>query len=195
MDNKKIGGLIATLRRERGMTQAQVAQALHVGDKAVSKWETGQGLPDVSLLGGLSALFDIPTETLLTGELDRQETDGGNMKRLQFYVCPQCGAFLQGTGQAQISCCGKKLPPLTAQEVAAPHAVTPEPVEDEWYLAFDHPMTKAHFISFVAWADESKVLTVKLYPEGAPALRLPRLRGGGRLYFYCTEHGLFQTKL
>lgn len=195
MDNEKIGALIAALRRERGLTQAQVAGALHVSDKAVSKWETGQGMPDVSLLGALSHLFGIPTETLLSGDLNRQETDGGNMKRLQFYVCPHCGAFLQGTGQAQVSCCGKKLEALKAQPALEGHLLRVEPMEDEWYLSFDHPMTKEHFISFVAWADESRVLTVKLYPEGSAALRIPQLRGGGRLYFYCIQHGLFEHKL
>lgn len=195
MEREKVGGLLSALRRERGMTQAQVAQRLHVSVKAVSKWETGRGLPDVSLLGALSALFDIPAETLLAGQMDRQETDGGNMKRLQFYVCPDCGAFLSGTGQAQVSCCGKKLAALVPQKWEAPHAPLVQPVEDEWYLSFEHPMTKDHHISFVALVGDSRVLTVKLYPEGEAALRLPRPRGGGKMYFHCTRHGLFESKL
>lgn len=195
MEREKVGGLLSALRRERGMTQAQVARTLHVSVKAVSKWETGRGLPDVSLLGALSALFHIPAETLLAGQMDRQQADGGNMKRLQFYVCPDCGAFLSGTGGIQVSCCGKKLAALAPQKGEAPHVPRIQPVEDEWYLSFEHPMTKDHHISFVALVGDSRALTVKLYPEGEAALRLPQPRGGGKLYFHCTRHGLFESKL
>lgn len=54
MDCEKIGGLIGRIRRERGMTQREMARRLDVTDKAVSKWERGLGCPDVSLLTGLT---------------------------------------------------------------------------------------------------------------------------------------------
>ena len=59
MDNDKSGALISSLRKEKGYTQRQLAEALHVSDKAVSKWECGLGCPDVSLLGALSSVLGV----------------------------------------------------------------------------------------------------------------------------------------
>lgn len=50
MDNQKLGIFITELRKEKGLTQAQLAQKLNVTDKAVSKWERGVGFPDIKLL-------------------------------------------------------------------------------------------------------------------------------------------------
>lgn len=50
MDNIRFGSFVAQLRKERGLTQKELAQRLHVTDKAVSKWETGRGFPDLKLL-------------------------------------------------------------------------------------------------------------------------------------------------
>ena len=70
MDNVKIGNLINKLRKEKGMTQLQLAERLHISDKTVSKWERGQGCPDVSLLTDLSRVFGVDLEKLLSGQLD-----------------------------------------------------------------------------------------------------------------------------
>lgn len=121
MDHEKTGRLIQKLRREKGLTQLQLAQTLHVSDKAVSKWERGLGSPDVSLLAGLSEALGAGIESLLCGELAPNEDTGGNMKKLRFYVCPACGAVLTSTGQATVSCCGKRLKPL-AMAQAGPAA-------------------------------------------------------------------------
>jgi len=87
MDNQKVGELIRKLRRERGLTQLQLAQMLHVSDKAVSKWERGMGSPEVALLEALSRVFQVDVQNLLSGELNRNTVLGGNPKRMQFYVC------------------------------------------------------------------------------------------------------------
>ena len=58
MDNAKIGALIRRLRKEKKMTQLQLALKLHISDKTVSKWERGLGCPDVSLIGQLSGIFE-----------------------------------------------------------------------------------------------------------------------------------------
>lgn len=79
MDAKKIGGLIAVSRRARGMTQQQLAAELGVTNRAVSKWETGQGLPDIALLPALAAALGITVDELLAGEtasLPPSENDG-----------------------------------------------------------------------------------------------------------------------
>lgn len=115
------------------------------------------------------------------------------MKRPRFFVCPGCGSLLTGTGQAEVSCCGKMLEPLKPRKGEGEHAISLESVDDEWYITFDHPMTKEHHISFVSWVGYDRAFTVKLYPEGAAAVRLPRPQGGEKLYWYCTRHGLFQA--
>lgn len=86
MDTTKIGELICTLRKEKGLTQVQLAERLNVSDKAVSKWERGLGCPDVSLLARLSQVFAVDLEKLLAGELDPNSQAAGNLKNLHFYV-------------------------------------------------------------------------------------------------------------
>lgn len=58
MDNQKLGIFITELRKEKGLTQAQLAQKLNVTDKAVSKWERGVGFPDIKLLEPLADVLD-----------------------------------------------------------------------------------------------------------------------------------------
>ena len=80
MDNTKTGRLIYKLRKEKNMTQRELADMLNVSDKAVSKWERGMGCPDVSLLTEISHVFGIEIKKLLEGELGEKDILGGNMK-------------------------------------------------------------------------------------------------------------------
>ena len=96
-------------------------------------------------------------------------------------------------GNAVVSCCGITLPPLEAEDADDDHTVTIESVEDEHFITIHHPMTKAHFISFVAFITSDRIQMVKLYPEGDAQTRL-QLRGFGQLYYYCNRHGLFRKK-
>ena len=68
MDKEKIGRFISMLRKEKGMTQKELADKLHVSDRTISKWERGAGLPDASLMVALSDLLGITVNELLTGE-------------------------------------------------------------------------------------------------------------------------------
>ena len=68
MDCAKTGGLIFQLRREKGLTQRQLAEKLSISDKTVSKWETGGGLPEVSLMLPLCRELGINVNELLSGE-------------------------------------------------------------------------------------------------------------------------------
>ena len=65
MDNIRFGSFVAQLRKERGLTQKELAQRLHVTDKAVSKWETGASDPSTSNLLTLAKLFNTTAEELL----------------------------------------------------------------------------------------------------------------------------------
>ncbi|OUQ80659.1 helix-turn-helix domain-containing protein [Flavonifractor sp. An100] len=194
MDQNKMGSLIRTLRTEQGMTQLALARALDVTDRAVSKWERGLGCPDVSLLPQLAQLLGIPMEQLLAGELDEQSPDGGTMRNLSFYLCPQCGNLLTATAPASLSCCGRRLKPLPVQKPDEDHRLNFEPIEDEWYLTAPHPMEKGHYLSFAALVTGEQLTLLKRWPEWDFQVRLPR-RGHGMLYWYCTQHGLFRQPL
>ena len=198
MDCNKVGTLLHGLRKEKGMTQKQIADQLNISDKTISKWERGLGCPDVSLLGALSELLEVNIEQILAGELKSNTIEIGNLKRIKFYVCPSCGNVISSSGEAEISCCGRKLSPLLAQESEEQHAVTVEDAEGEYYITFDHEMSKAHYISFVAYVASDKLLLARLYPEQMAEVRLPKINGarlnqkyGARLYYYCTKHGLW----
>ncbi len=77
MDSLKTGALIAEARKEKNMTQRELASALHVSDRAVSKWERGAGFPDVSLLEPLADALGLTVTELLHGE-KRETPDLGD---------------------------------------------------------------------------------------------------------------------
>ena len=64
----KIGKVIAKRRKEKGMTQGELAERLSVSNKTISKWETGVGLPDISILVDLASALDISVDDLLKGK-------------------------------------------------------------------------------------------------------------------------------
>ena len=193
MDCTKVGKLIASLRKEKHMTQKALAEAMHLSDRTISKWERGLGCPDVTLLRSLSELLGVSVEQILAGDLSPNEKDGGNMKKIKFYACPQCGNVVWSTGEAELSCCGRKLTALEVQKADEGHEAEIEEVEDDYYITINHEMTKSHFISFVAYVRYDRVLIVKLYPEQNAEVRFPKMRTGN-IYAYCTQHGLIKLK-
>ena len=68
MDNIKIGKYISYKRKQKGLTQKELGEILLMSDKAVSKWERGISLPDISLLPELAKIFNITVDELLNGE-------------------------------------------------------------------------------------------------------------------------------
>ena len=191
MNTYVTGTTIRNLREDRRMTQAELAERIGVSSKTISKWETAKGLPDVSLLQPLAQALGISVIELMNGEHIINKNISANMLRSKFYVCPVCGNVIHSTGDSVISCCGVTLPPLEAEEADDDHAVTVEQVEDEQFVTVHHPMTKEHFISFVAYVTCDRVQFVKLYPEGEAQTRL-QMRGLGTLYYYCNRHGLYK---
>lgn len=194
MNTYVTGSTIKMLREARGMTQAQLAERIGVSDKAVSKWETAKGLPDISLLQPLAAALGVSVIELMNGEPIVNRNVSSNLVRSRLYVCPICGNVLHSTGDAVISCCGVTLPALDAEEPDEAHTLTVERVEDEQFLTVHHPMTKDHYISFLAYASADRFQLVKLYPEGEAQTRM-QLRGRGTVYFFCNRHGLFRQKV
>lgn len=194
MDNVKTGQLIYHLRREKSMTQRQLADKMGISDKTVSKWERGFGCPDVSLLPELSALLEVNIEEMLTGELPENSFVGGNMKLSKYYVCPVCGNLTVCTGNAAVSCCGRKLEEQTPKKAELTEKLKVEEMEGDWYISSDHPMTKEDYISFVAFATGDRIQIIKQYPEWNLQLRVQR-RGHGMLLWYGAQEGLLYQLL
>ena len=194
MDAHMTGVAVKRLREKKGITQAQLADILGVSGKAVSKWETARGLPDITLLEPLADALGVSVAELMSGNTVINKNASSNILRSKFYVCPLCGNIVRATGDALISCCGITLPPLKAEENDQQHQVGMEKVEDELFVTVVHDMTKEHFISFMAYVTSDRADFVKLYPEGNAETRL-KLRGSGYLYICCNKHGLFRRKL
>ena len=194
MNTYVTGAVIKQLREKRGLTQAELAEHIGVSCKAVSKWETAKGLPDIFLLQPLAQALGVSVVELMNGEPVANKNTSANLLRSKFYVCPVCGNILHSTGAAVIHCCGVSLQPLEAEEVDGDHTIVIEPVEEEHFISVEHPMTKQHYISFLAFVATDRMQMVKLYPEGNAQTRL-QLRGGGYLYYYCNRHGLYRRKI
>lgn len=194
MNSYVTGTTIRQLRESRNMTQSDLAEKIGVSSKTISKWETARGLPDISLLQPLAQALGISVIELMNGEHIVNKNVSANLLRSKFHVCPLCGNVIHSTGSTLVSCCGITLPPLEAEEADEEHPITIELVEDEHFLTVPHPMTKQHFISFLAFLTSDRLQLVKLYPEGNPETRL-QLRGRGYLYSYCNRHGLFRKKV
>ena len=194
MDKYVTGAVIRKLREDKKMTQEELAGKLFVSSKAVSKWETGQGFPDVSLIEPLAKALGISVIELLSGEDIRNINRASNMNRCKFYVCPVCGNVIEATGEAVVSCCGITLPPQEAEECDEGHQIKVETIEDEYYVTVDHPMSKDHFISIIAAVSGDGIQLKKLYPEGPCETRF-RKNCIRKIYAYCNRHGLFLLKL
>ena len=194
MDCYVTGAVIRRLREDRKMTQEELAGKIHVSGKAVSKWETGQGFPDISLLEPLAGALGISVIELFSGTEIRNRNRASDMLRTAFHVCPVCGNVIQAVGAAVISCCGITLPPLTPEAEDPGHILRAETVEDELRVTVDHPMSKEHHLSFLAAVSDQGVQLVKLYPEGEAGAYFRRSRVR-YLYAYCNRHGLYRLRL
>ena len=194
MDNYVTGATIKRLREKKEMTQSELADKIGVTAKAVSKWETAKGLPDISLIEPLAAALGASVTELMSGETVVNGNVSANMLRAKLYVCPVCGNVIHSVGEAEISCCGVSLPPLEAEETDVTHQISVEAVEHEYYVTVDHEMTKEHYISFIAYVTSDRFELVKLYPEGNAETRFAR-RGRGFIYYCCNRHGVMKKKI
>lgn len=193
MNRYVTGAVIRRLRDAKKMTQEELAEKIHVSSKAVSKWETGAGFPDVSLLEPLAEALGISVIELLSGEDVHNKNRASDMLKGRFYVCPVCGNVVRSVGDAVVSCCGITLPPQEAEAPDEAHALRVEKIEDEYYFTLAHPMTKDHYISFLAAVSDQGMQFVKLYPEGNAEAYFKRSRVR-KLYAFCNRHGLFELK-
>ena len=194
MNQYVTGAVIRKLREKNRLTQSELAEKLCVSDKSVSKWETGRGYPDISLLEPIAKVFGVSVTELLSGSEVVNENVSANMLRSRFYVCPVCGNMIHSMGEAVIQCHGIQLVPCRAEEPDISHNMTIEKIEDEYYVRIDHEMTRNHYISFIAALSDDNIQMKKLYPEGGAEGRF-KIRGVRKILFYCNRDGLFSVNI
>ena len=95
---------------------------------------TGLRAPDVFLVSTLAEALSLDAKAILSGDLEEKSASCGNIKKLRFYVCPNCGNLLFSTEGAGISCCGKKLFPLCAKSPSPADALSVELDGNELYI-------------------------------------------------------------
>lgn len=190
MDCVKVGNLISKFRKEKGLTQKELADKLGIQSKTVSKWECGWGCPDASYWVQLSDILGVDISNMLEGQIVSNKPDNGNIEKTKFYVCPDCGNIIFTTSSVSVFCCGRKLESLEAGDFEKPE-INVSLCDTDYYITFEHPMEKEHYISFAAYVKSDKVLFNRLYPEQSAEIRIPASLGrGGSLYLCCSRHGL-----
>ena len=194
MNSYITGAMIKRLREAKKMTQEQLADKMNVTAKAISKWETGRGYPDISLIERLSENLGVSVIELFAGENVSNTNRSFNMLREKFYVCPLCGNVIQSAGEAVISCCGIVLPSLEAEQADSSHWLTVNQVEDDYWVTVSHEMNKEHYISFIAAIRDNGCELVKLYPEGNAEARF-KISRTNYLVCSCNRHGLFRSRI
>lgn len=194
MNQYVTGEVIKELRERNKFTQVQLAEKLNVSDKTVSKWETGNGYPDITLLDPLSKALNVSITELISGNTVINSNVSANMMRTKFYVCPVCGNVVHSIGETVIHCHGVLLTPAKSEPTDNNHEITIEKVEDEFFVRINHEMSKNHYISFIAVISSDRIQMVKLYPEGNAEARF-KINGRNKIYYYCNRDGLFHTDL
>lgn len=194
MNSYVTGAMIKKRREEKNLTQEELAKKLHVSGKAVSKWETGQGLPDISLLEPISKALDISVIELFSGENVVNRNRASNLLKSVCYICPVCGNGILALGEAVVSCCGITLPKITAEEQDPEHEIAVSYNDGEYLVNVNHPMEKEHFITCLMAVSDSGCQVMKLYPEGEAAARFKpdRVRW---IYAYCNRHGMYRVNV
>lgn len=192
MNQYVTGAVIKELREKNNVTQLQLADKLGVSDKTISKWETGKGYPDITLLEPIADALSVSVAELISGNMVYNSNVSANMLRSKFYVCPVCGNVIHGIGESVLHCHGVLLQPEEAEETDEDHKIFKERVEDEYYVQIEHEMTKKHYISFIAAVSSDRMQMVKLYPEGDAQARF-KINGVKKIYFYCNRSGLFSV--
>lgn len=191
MNNYVTGKIIKELREKEKLTQMELAGIIGVSDKAISKWETGKGLPDINLIESLSKALKVSITELMNGEYIINKNKSSNMLKSKFSVCPVCGNIVHTMGESVNSCCGINLPVLEAEPENEKHIINCKTIENEYYIYINHDMTKEHYISFIAYVTNDRCEIQKLYPEQNAEARFLK-RGKGIIYAFCNKDGLIQ---
>ena len=194
MNNYITSKIIKELREREKLTQLELANSIGVSDKTISKWETGKGLPDISLIEPIAKALKVSVIELMNGEYITNQNKASNMLKSKFSVCPICGNIIHTMGENLNSCCGITLPILEAEDENETHIIKCDLIENEYYISINHEMSKDHYISFIAYVTNDRCETQKLYPEQNAEARFLK-RGRGLIYAYCNKDGLIKRKI
>lgn len=186
------GNTIKKLREKNKLTQSELAGRLSVTDKAISKWETGKGYPDIVLIEEIAKVFNVSITELFSGDMIENTNISSNMEKLKIYVCPVCGNVISSTGEMLVSCHGINLSPLDAEPIDEQHKIDISIIEDEYYVCVRHEMTKSHYISFIMAVSNDRMELKKLYPESSADARF-KISGIRKIFFYCNKDGLYYS--
>ena len=96
MDQQKIGSFLKSLRKEKGITQEKLAEELGVSGRTVSRWETGNNMPDISVLIEISEFYDVSIPEIVDGERKSENMDDESKKvaeSLSDYASGYAGAY------------------------------------------------------------------------------------------------------
>jgi len=197
MNAEKTGKLIYDIRTKKGLTQQQLADRINVSNKAICKWETGRGCPDITLLPELSKALEVDIQSILVGELPTRRYIGGDLKNLTFFRCADCGNLISITSPAEISCCGNKLKGINLRKEGKSlpdlNATVLE-TDNQFYLTFDHPMEKGNFIAAIFAIYYDRIITIPLYPEQEPAVTISQI-GGCKMYALDDKGQMFSIRI
>ena len=177
MNLKNSALLIKKARKEKNLTQKELASLLFVEAKTISKWETGKGFPDLTYVPKLAEILALDLKSLINGEEENKKTDNGNLKRMKIYLCQNCGNLIWSTSSSDISCCRHKLKPVETGNFLE-GKVSVEIVDDEYSVSVDHPMEKENYVKYMIFNKDNIVEIVRLYPEGQASAVFPRFRRG-----------------
>lgn len=194
MNQYVTGAVIKELREKNNITQLRLAEKLGVSDKTISKWETGKGYPDITLLESIADALLVSVAELISGNTVCNSNVSANMLRSKFYICPVCGNVIHAMGETVVHCHGILLQPAEAEETDEEHKIFVERVDDEYYVRIEHEMSKKHYISFIAAVSADRIQMVRLYPEGNAEARF-QINGVKKIFFYCNRSGLFSIDL
>ena len=188
------GKIIKELREKQKLTQLELANIINISDKTISKWETGKGLPDITLIEPLSKALKVSVIELMNGEYIMNQNKSSNMLKSKFLVCPICSNIIHTMGENINSCCGINLPILEVEIENEKHIINCEIIENEYWISIEHDMTKEHYISFISYVTNDRCEIVKLYPEQNAEARFLK-RGKGIIYIYCNKDGLIKKNI
>lgn len=174
----------------QSLTQAQLAQKVGVVPRTVSKWECGQGIPDITLVTTLSEVLSLSLPALLSGACQSEAKSSGNLSRAHWYYCPRCGTLSFVSGNASIVCCDHPLFPLVIKPCTFP--VRAERDADELLVSGDHAMDKSNYVAFVALQNSETIIMRRLYPESDFLVRIPVIRRA-KLLVFSTSEGLSEV--
>lgn len=193
--NQYITGLtIKRLREKNKLTQNELAEKLSVTDKSISKWETGRGYPDITLIEDIAKVFKVSITELFSGDTIENKNISANVEKIKFYVCPICGNVITSIGETMVSCHGINIKPLEAEASDENHQIDVSRVEDEYYVNINHIMSKSHYISFIAAVSKDRLQLIKLYPESSVETRF-KISGVNKIYYYCNKDGLYSHSI